>query len=251
MRLAMLLWGDSGSGKTTLAATAPGTKLFLMFDPDGGMSLTGRSDILVLDLSAETPLRVLSQFRNADPFGLRAYLTVNPQVETVVVDSMTTFAYIALQEAVSKNPRSSLETPGMHGYQWRNASVLRATMAMMQITKALGRNLILTTHEGTADRNDDGVVVSVTMALSEGTANQVGLRFNEVLHLTDNGKDRVIAVRPCRLRKPMKSRIFDSKQAEFVWSYDPSTGEGEGIATWFDAWKKNGGKKIPMPRSKR
>jgi septin family protein len=42
MQLSMLLWGDSGSGKTTLAATAPGTKLYLLFDPGGDLSLAGR-----------------------------------------------------------------------------------------------------------------------------------------------------------------------------------------------------------------
>jgi energy-coupling factor transporter ATP-binding protein EcfA2 len=51
MQLSMLLWGDSGSGKTTLAATAPGIKLYLLFDPNGDLSLAGRSDVLVLNLS--------------------------------------------------------------------------------------------------------------------------------------------------------------------------------------------------------
>jgi septin family protein len=78
MQLSMLLWGDSGSGKTTLAATAPGTKLYLLFDPGGDLSLAGRVDVLVLDLSAESSTKVMAQFRAADPYNLGKILQSDP-----------------------------------------------------------------------------------------------------------------------------------------------------------------------------
>jgi len=135
----------------------------------------------------------------------------------------------------------------MHGYTYRNASVLRSTVALMRLCSEHKRNLILITHEGNADRNDEGSVLSVTMALSEGTANQVGLRFNEVWWVSDTGTERRIAVRPCRLRKPMKTRLFRSDKPEFVWHYDPDTLVGEGIADWIHQWQERGGKKLPLP----
>jgi hypothetical protein len=246
MQLSMLIWGDSGSGKTTLAATAPGNKLFVMLDTGGELSLAGRSDIGVLNLSTERPATMMSQFNTADPFGIGKLLAVHPEFETVVIDSMTTLAYAALQNSVVIN-KSTMERPGMHGYTYRNASVLRATIAMMKLCAEYKRNLILITHEGNADRSDEGVVLSVTMSLSDGVANQVGLRFNEVWHLTDLGTERRIAIRPCRLRKPMKTRLFQSDKPEFIWHYDADNQVGEGIADWYHAWQAGNGKKLPVP----
>lgn len=245
--LNMLIWGDSGSGKTTLAATAPGKKLFIMFDPGGDLSLTDRDDVAVLNLSAESATSVVTKFRTSDPYDLDKILKSRPDIETVVVDSMTTLAYAALQFSVSASKNSSLEVPGMHGYTYRNAVVLRVAVAIMRICAMNKRHLILITHEGSEDRNEEGVVLSVTMALSNNMANQIGLRFNEVWHLADNGKDRVIAVRPCRLRKPMKTRLFDATQPEFTWHYDPNTHVGDGIADWYHVWQAGKGKKLPLP----
>lgn len=251
MKLMVLVWGDSGAGKTTLAATAPGHKLFILLDPGGDLSLTDREDISIMNLSAETPTRMMAQFRAADPYGLSKILAAEPRYETVVIDSMTALAYAALQNAVSANARSTIEQPGIHGYGYRNASVLAATVAIMRVCQTHNRNLILITHEDSSDRNDQGTVQSVTMSLSAGVANQVSLRFNETWWLSDTGTERRIAIRPCRLRKPMKTRMFLSDKPEFVWRYDTETGEGEGIATWFKAWQDNKGRKIPLPGSKR
>jgi len=246
-RLAMLLWGDAGCGKTTLAATAPGHKLLILMDPDGDLSIATRSDVTTLDLSSAPPMQVIDKFRAPDPYGIEAFLRSHPQVETVIWDSVTAYAYIALQEAVMKNKSSSMEQPGMHGYTWRNASVLRAAVALMTITGRLNRNIIFVTHEQAPDRDDKGNIVSVTMALSEGTANQVGLRLNEVWWMNDNGRTHTIAVRPCRLHKPMKTRMWNAIQPEFTWRYDPVTLRGDGVAEWFAAWRAGGGAKLALP----
>ena len=248
-QLFMLIWGDSGAGKTTLAATAPGKKLLVLFDPGGDLSLADREDVLVLDLSSMPTLQVMAQFRSADPYGIGKLLDAHPDIETVIVDSMTALAYIALKEAVQRagGARTSLEQPGMNGYAFRNASLLRMTVALMQICAGHKRHLILVTHEGAEDRNEEGIVLSVTMALSSSVANQVGLRFNEVWHLSDTGTEHRIAVRPCRLRKPMKTRLFQADKPEFVWHYNPDTQAGEGIADWYHAWQDGKGKKLPLP----
>ena len=84
-RFSLMLWGSSGSGKTTLAATAPGKKLWINFDPDGTSSLTNRDDILVLDLSDE-PNNIVMKFREENPLKLSKMLEDNPDIETVVFD---------------------------------------------------------------------------------------------------------------------------------------------------------------------
>jgi hypothetical protein len=251
MRLAMLIWSDAGVGKTTLAATAPGNKLFVMFDPDGALSLSDRADVRVLDLSDRNHVMVMGEFRKDDPFQLTRYLTANPDIETVVIDSVTTLAYAALREAVghAQNKNSTMESPGINGYAWRNATVLRACTSVMTVTKRLGRNVIFLTHEAAPDRDTEGRIVSITMALSEGTANQVGLRLNEVWWMQDTNGVREISVRPCKQRKPMKSRLFltEGNKTTFTWHYNPETLIGEGIADWFHMWQANAGKKIPLP----
>jgi hypothetical protein len=248
MQLNMLIWGDSGAGKTTLAATAPGKKLLILLDPGGDLSLADREDIATLNLTAEPSNKIMSQFRSADPYNLSKVLEGSPQLETVIVDSMTSLGYAALEVAVQlAGGKSSLEQPGMHGYTYRNALILRVAVAVMRLCAKLNRHLILITHEGNAERTDQGNITSVTMALSDSVANQVGLRFNEVWWMQDNGKERIIAVRPCHLRKPMKTRLFQGSRPEFVWHYDPDTQVGEGIADWYATWQAGGGKKLPLP----
>jgi hypothetical protein len=246
--LNILLWGDSGSGKTTLAATAPGKKLYVLFDAGGALSLTDRDDIAVLDLTTEPAIRVMAMFRGADPYDLGKILQAHPEFETIVLDSCTALAYLALQEAVTRaGGKISLEQPGMNGYTWRNATILRIISALMQLCARYKRHFIAITHEDAPTRTAEGDVSSITMALSDSVANQVGLRLNEVWHVSDNGKERVIAVRPCRMRRPMKTRLFDATAPEFVWHYDPNTQSGEGIADWYHAWQERAGKKQPLP----
>ncbi len=248
-QLSMLLWGDSGSGKTTLAATAPGQKLFVLFDPGGDISLVDRSDVAVLDLTGQSPTLIMAAFKTADPYGIDRLLKSRPDIETVVVDSMTTLAYAALQEAVLRagGERISMEQPGINGYAYRNSLILRAANTLQRICTVNKRHLILVTHEGGGDRDKEGHVISITMALSNNIANQIGLRLNEIWHLSDADKERKIAIRPCRLRKPMKTRLFAANQLEFTWHYDADTQIGEGIADWYHAWQIGGGKKLQVP----
>lgn len=250
-RFVGLIWGPAGSGKTTLASTAPGKKFWLGFDNDGEMSLADRDDVQhVLKLYKLPASSVVTEFKTSDPYRLTRYLTEYPELETVVFDSMTTYAYMALQEAVSKaGSRSTMERPGMNGYAYRNSLVLRAATTMLAITARLKRNLIFTTHEASPQTDDLGNIISITMILSENLANQIGLRINEVWHLADTSTDaRVISVRPHTRMKPMKTRMFNAGNAQkFTWHFDANTLVGEGIADWWHAWQENGGKKIPLP----
>jgi hypothetical protein len=253
MRFACLIWGPAGSGKTVLASTAPGNKLVLMFDPDGELSLADREDVQhVMQFYKLNPLTVVGEFRKPDPYGLTKFLAERPDIETVVFDSMTTFAYYALQEAVqrSRNSRNSIsmEQPSMAGYSYRNALVLGCATTMLAITAKLGRNIIFTTHEGSPELDDSGNVQTITMILATNLANQIGLRLNEVWHLRDaDNQQRTISVRPHSKLKPMKTRMFYADRPQFAWHFDANTLLGEGISDWWTQWRGNSGRKIPLP----
>lgn len=247
LRMAILLWGDAGCGKTTLASTAPGRKLWILFDPDGALSLIGRDDVLVLDLSGENH-RIVEKLKDDNPFGIEAVLKANLDIETIVLDSATALATLATENAVATVKSATNENPGLKGYGHRNAVVLRAVTALMRLAKRMDRHFIVISHEDTPDRSEDGTVNFITLALGGKMVNQIGLSINEIWWMQDTGKERRIAVRPVRQRKPMKTRIFEvNGPAEFIWKYDARQWSGSGIDTWFQQWKDSGGKKIPLP----
>lgn len=248
-RMFLLVWGDSGCGKTTLAATAPGVKALIQFDPGGHVSLANRNDYRLLDLSGSSYTQTMQEFNAIDPFGMRKFLQANPDVETLVIDSITTLAFQALQYAVTKaGGQSNIDVPGMNGYGVRNNVMRRVVQSIMQIASETKKHLIVITHEGAPDRDKDGNTVGITTSLSASLANDVALRFNEVWWMKDTGTKRMIYVRPWSVYKPMKSRMFSSQEASFFeWHYDADLMLGEGIAEWLDQWSANGGKKIMLP----
>lgn len=246
-RIALLLWGPAGCGKTTLAATAPGVKLWLLFDPDGALSLQGREDCMVLDLSGETQ-QITQQFKSDDPMGIGKMLTEHPEILTVVFDSATAYKELCTENAVVQTKSATLENPGLKGYGHRNALLLRALTSLMRLTKKLQRHFIIITHEDTPDKNEDGTINFITMALGGKMSNQIGLQLSEIWHMTDTGKEHKIALRPVRWHKPMKTRMFDATTTpEFTWRYNPNNWSGDGIETWFKAWEAKGGK-IAVPK---
>lgn len=248
LRLAMLLWGDAGCGKTVLASTAPGKKLWIQFDPDGILSLAGRDDFVALDLSGEKHT-IVDALKSDNPFGLEKFLKDNPDIETVVVDSLTALAVLATENAVAVVNSATNENPGLKGYGHRNAVTLRIVTSLMRLTKRLNRHIIFISHEDTATVDDKGVVQFISLALGGKQVNQIALSLSEVWWMQDTGKERRIAVRPCRTRKPMKSRMFDATTSpEFVWKYNAEDWKGHGIKDWFEAWKKGSGRKIQLPK---
>jgi phage nucleotide-binding protein len=247
-RLSALIWGAAGCGKTTLAGTAPGKKLWINFDPDGTSSLLGRSDIVILDLSALRPDAVNSKFRTDEALGLSKFIQEH-NIDTVVVDSLTAYSQIAMDSYVGKEGKSTIEKPGISAYGARNSLTLRLIQAVLRETGRNNTHVIFITHEDAPVTNDDGLVLYITMQLGGKLPDQAALQISEVWYMSDDGKKRKLAVRPCRSRKPMKSRMFDTTvDLEFDWKYDINKPDPKyELATWYNDWKAHG-KKIQVPK---
>ena len=247
-RMSMILWGDSGCGKTTLAATAPGRKLFMMFDPDGDMSIRSINDWQRVALANEKPVDIVKEGMKPDPFGISKHLD---DFDTVVVDSLTKFSEHALQYAVIVNAhkKSTIENPGLPGYGTRNIYVGAFVSNMIRVTSMLNKHLILITHEKDADRNADGAIVGVSMMLGGQLPNVTSKDISEVWNMRDHGGKRYIAIRPERFRAPMKSRMFDmTGNTSFEWRYNANTGIGTTLAEWWDKYTTGEYVKLPVPK---
>lgn len=247
-RLIALIWGKPGCGKTTLASTAPSELLFLMFDPRGQHSLIGRSDCHIMPLYKAKHM-LIDQLRADDPFQIQRQLAENPQIKTIVFDSLTTFIELVLENAVSKSKNSTLELPGQNGWTARNAIFKRILTVMDRAAELSNRHLIFTAHEGSPHTNDNGVVTEVPPILSEAAVVTTAVKMSEIWWMQDTGRQRKIAVRPMATRKFVKTRMWNTKDGQdFAWNYDTDDMKGDGISTWFDMWKANGGRKLPLPK---
>ena len=254
-RFTSLIWGSSGAGKTTLAATAPGKKLWICFDHGGTDAIAYRDDIEVLDYSAE-PNKCVELFKEDDPLRLTAFLLQRDDIETVVFDSLTTFSDKALFHGVRKaasTPKgrgATIEDPGYSGYGNKNTWTRLCVKNLLKCTGQANKHMIFIAHEDKPLLNSQGEILSISIMLGSSLNEQVPIDFNEIWNLSDTGKERRIAVRNCRFRKPVKSRMFiTSGKPEFVWKYDSDFDTGDGIADWYEKWVKNDGKKIHLPTS--
>ena len=257
-RLSMLLWGRSGCGKTVLASTAPGDMLWLNFDPDGVASIKKSNRVMAVDMANMGHDKIPS-FKSGESMEaqLRTLLTQQPTLATVVIDSVTSFAQLALTHAVVSgkanggNFKASMETPGMQGYGIRNRLVLDAINMLLRVTGALQRNIIFICHEDAPKTDSQGTITSITLLLGGSLPEEVPLKISEVWHLLDSDGKRTIGIRPYAMRSPMRTRMFrhEGRVTTFPLLYDQETGRGDGIDTWFSKWRENGFDKIAVPKT--
>jgi hypothetical protein len=238
-RISMMLWGDSGCGKTTLAASAPGRKLLLNFDPDGPSSLSHRNDVMVADFSAMTPATI-ERVKSLDPFGVGKVID---EFDTLIIDSLTNVAQIALTHSITQTKGATLENPSRGGYAGRNAYTLQLVRRLLRLTGMKKKHVIFIAHEASPVTNEAGVVLYVTIMLGGQMPNQAGVDFSEVWAMTDTGRERRIAIRPIRLRKPMKSRMFVVDTPEFVLPKNTDTF----LSDTFGKWEANEFQKLTPP----
>lgn len=246
-RMTGLIWGSAGGGKTTLASTAPGRKLLINFDADGPNSIVGIPDVDVADFT-DPALAIVGQFKSPDPLSISAVIE---RYDTIIVDSLTNIGFKCLQYGITQSKGATIERPDPQAYQVRNSLVTQLVKNMLSITSKYSKHLFFIAHEDEPVKHSDGSIVHITLSLGGKLPEQTALDFSEVWCMQDMGvgRHRRIAFRPARHRKPMKTRMFETTgEPEFDWVYNPDTNEGMTIAGWYEQWKANGFKKIPIPQ---
>jgi hypothetical protein len=259
-RMAILLWGPSGVGKTTFSATAPGDKLWISLGSDEHLPVLRRKDVHVADFSGLPIEEFFKHARSENPFGLDGVLSENGHIGTVVFDSMTALAYMSLQKAVrdgigaGSGFRPTMEFPGISAYGGRNALTLEVMTEVLKITAKHNVHVIFTAHEDDPTmikHGRDDVVDYIGIMLGGKIVNNVAWRLSEIWYFSQSElskRNRRLAFRVTRKRKPMKTRMFsDTGEPEFEVDYDankPDEGQMT-IASWHKKWQINGKLMIP------
>lgn len=158
----ILIYGPTGSGKTTLASTAPGKKLFYMFDPSGLNSLKGL-DVDYEYFPPDPSLGIVAQRAKTgkapvrDPKGVKpaeptAYLAFEKHVEelirdglrdydVVIVDSLTSLSAIIMDRLLFINGRY-MQTPELSDYNLLGITINN----LMSNLCASGKMIIIIAH---------------------------------------------------------------------------------------------------------
>ena len=268
VRLSMLMWGQAGTGKTTWAATAPGDKLWLSFGDNEHASVSHRSDVYVMDLSAIPADQVFLHGISNNPFGLDNELAERKGIKTVVCDSLTAIQYLGLQKAVTDRLGASpsfvpsMQAPGRAAYGGRNANLIGIMKSLLYVTGKHKVHIVFTAHENDpitrVDNKGVESVESIGMSLGGQLVNNVSAQISEIWNFRQEAggkRNRIVTTRISGMRKPMKTRMFSQKgESSFTVTYDPDkpgTAPGQlTIAGFWEQWLRNGMQKIGVPTTR-
>lgn len=239
-RLSVLLWGPAGIGKTTLAATMPGRKALINFDPDGPSSIANAPNVDVFDFSGEDD-NFSARFKEREALGIRKTF---PHYDSYIIDSLTTIAEKALGRGIAITKGAEVERPSPGAYMARNNLTITFVRNILQLTAQEDKHVCFIAHEGPPQTNDDGSIVGITMSLGGQLPSQAALRINECWPMFENSKkQKLIIVRKSRMRDPAKSRMFNvSNKSEFEWKFNPNNWDDESnmtLSNWWDEWNAN------------
>lgn len=264
MRAAIMIWGPSSAGKSTFAATAPGDKLWLSFGDQEHTPVMHRKDVHVAKLYDLSVDDLFKQVQNDNPLDLDKFFSENENIATCVCDSLTALTFRALQKSVKNKVGGSntftptMEAPGQSAYGGRNAIVLECLTGLLRVTAKHNVHLIITAHEADPTMGkgrDSDVIQHIGIMLGGQLVNNTTYRLSDIWYMSqsDTGeKNRRIAIRNTRLRRPMKTRTFvNNDKPEFEIDYDPDKPDkGQmTIASWIDEFMETG-RRLPIPQIK-
>lgn len=246
----ILLWGEPGAGKTRLASTAPGKKLFLMFDANGDTTITQskyESDCLVYkaykDLNTDIVKSGYNSFDN--PFGIAQFCKENG-INTVIFDSTTSYDALALKYAVKEVKDATIDKPSLMGYGIRNTAVQEAINNLIAFCSKNNMNLVVIAHSSPPEKDETTGGMSQTLMLGGKLPTIIPSKFDEVWYLDKRGAEYFIVLSSNRKIKPMKTRMFPANVPEFQWKLDEKT-DKHTIAEWYNLWVEGKGAKVPIP----
>ncbi len=123
--------------------------------------------------------------------------------------------------------------------------LLRMFVDIMNVTGKYNRNVIFISHEAEPGRDSDGHVIAITMSLGGQLPTLTTQKLGEVWFMQDIKGERKIDLRPFRVYKPMKTRMFNigpGKPSQFTWKYDIDKPDIKfEIATWYKEWREGNG----------
>ena len=176
----------------------------------------------------------------------------NNDFSTVILDSVTNLSQRCLEQSVDekigRSPKftPTMEFPGLSAYGGRNAKLLVCIKGLLRVTGKHNKHCIFIAHEDDPERDDEGNVLYISIMLGGKLVNHFSLQISEIWWLQDTGKERRIAFRVCRNRKPMKTRIFlQDKQPEFIAKFKPG-GAYDEIAEIYKKFVKGKGMKLSI-----
>lgn len=242
-RISLMLWGAPGVGKTMLASTAPGKKLWLLFDPNGADSLEfspEKDSCTVVDLSKQSHSITL-QGCMENPFGIEQYLK-NDTFDTVVFDSATVYLDLCLKQAVSTTKNATVDVPTQAGYSRRNSLMKQTLNNLIKLTNKYNKHIIIIGHEDNGQMDDLGNLIKQSVMIGGSSNTAVCITLSEIWYMSQLAGKRKIHFAPFGVKTPIKTRMIDTNKTKFVeWNYDLETG-GVGIKDWFEMWKNSANK---------
>jgi hypothetical protein len=258
-RVTFLVWGKSGCGKTALASTLPGRILWIGFDPDGEKTIAGASHVDFIGMAGALPDAV-PQFAEGEVYErqLGDMLRARPEIKSVVVDSMTSYAQLCLTYAITSGKagggkfKSTMDNPGPTAYGIRNRNTLTFVRMVLRVTARFNRHCMFICHEDEPEKQADDKgqlqIIKITLLLGGTLPGELPLQISEVWFMRDNGIRRELFMRPFGVTVPMKTRMFRTdKKSVIPWTYNMYDGTGSTVAQWIDQWYTGGpGYKLPL-----
>ena len=235
--------------------SAPGRKLFINVDPDGYQSIASREDYGLLDMAALEPGEMVRY--GVNKLGSQIMSSDFGPGDTVIFDSISSFNQNCLLDAIqqgiggSTKFKPSLETPGLAAYGARTQNTTAAVSAVLRASARKGMHCFFTAHLDEPTTNNEGQYLYETLSLSNKTINNVSLAISEIWYMSEHNKERKLAIRACRGKQPMGTRLFvTDKEAEFTVKYNPEKDNTQphSIQTWFNAWVEGGTTQLKLPK---
>lgn len=200
---------------------------------------------------------IVPNFRTDNPLGITDYFA---DFDTFIFDSLTNITDKTLSFGVSKSTSAPTGMPQTAAYGARNVHALALVKNVLAATSKAGKHVIFTAHQAAQDISQgDSLVRHTSIALGGKLPAQIGPSFSEIwcLRTSDsavNRGGRVIMTRSHGRYTPIKTRMWEQKDTEFIWGFDAEdwNKEDNGIhrlSTWYEVWNHYN-RKLPHPGSK-